>query len=652
MRLLGMTSGVILSLLAGGQALSAPHSLSQAETKVCKSVKHCADILARHSSEDFDYRVLHGEFMRLGPGGVGTLFRMMSSKDDAKVARAQNVLAQGRVTYSPQDQAKLAALWPRADIDAHAKIMRSNLSPLILSRAIETLSHNIEQVRNLSRDLIDAAVQSKTAYALTQTDISRLSKAAITAPTPGLITLLKSAPTDISKPVFTRILRSGDAPSVIAAYDSLFAQDPKIAFETLLGTLYDLKDDEGGAALALGALLRHRHKGRPDGFYLNFAKDIANDPKMSAMGRMAGFDAVMGSADNKTVLANTPVMVENLKASLAAYSDVPPSYARNFYLSAKDEAVPWINAIWAVLKSDPYKNPETTDAFFGHLGKLSTPEAKSIVSDALRDKRDFGMIILGLKAAVRQKDKSRIGPIKTLLTHPVSDVRIASAAAITALQKGLTSISPQSLAKDISTLNRSAKLCRAIPKNFKAETNQLPFFDLESAVITTKAPLRSLVQSIAPTTAGWLVGYASDHSGGDLQFYDNKTGRAIPVLYPKGKPSQSAHNQVRAIFPTTPQPLGQYASEFWAIMTHNGPSNSSAIYRISKAETGFRLRRHAQLPSQHVQISPQPNSDIFISFFEGSNYSGAVHPPLILSKDGRLRRACDGPQAEPPKALP
>jgi len=652
MRSLGIMSGLILSLLAYEFARAAPLALSPAETKVCKNIRQCIDILDRHSPEEFDYAILHQQFMRLGPKGVSILLHMLASQDEVAQFKAQKLLSIGNIKYSPNDQAKIAALWPRGDLDAHAKIMRANLSPAILSRAIETLGHKDEDVRRLSRDLIDALPENS--HRLNAADFNRLAKAVITEPRPGLVSLLKTEPSEKTKPVLTRILRSGDAASVIAAYEALFAQDPKTAFQTLLGTLYDLTDDEDQAALGLAALLRHRHKSRADGFYLNFAKDIANDSKMSAMGRLVGFDAVMGfGAQNKTRLANTPLMIENLKAALAAHADVPLNYAHNFYASANDNAQPWIDEIWRTLKSDPYKNPNTATIFFRYVGTLSTPGAKSIVSQALNNKRDYGMIILGLTTAVRQKDKSRIAQFKKLLSHPISDVRAVSAAAIDALQQGTISLSAERLSDRIAEINRDAKLCRAVPTDFKAEVKQLPFFDLETHAINSKAPLRSLVSSIAPTSEGWLVGYIAGQAGGDLQFYDNKTGRGVPVMYAQNTSSKTlSHSNVQAILPVTPQPLGQYASEFWSVITDGHRSGHSAIYRVSKNRNRFRLKRHAQLPSNTVQLSQQPNADIFISFYEAHDKTKAVHPPLILSKNGALRRACEGASADPLKALP
>jgi len=630
-------------------------SLSRAEVTVCKNIKHCADIIDQHSPEEFDYDVLHQEFMRLGPQAVGLLFRMMNSKDEVAISRAQSVLSAKNITFSPQDQSLIARLWPRGNLTAHAKIMENNLSPVVLSRAIETLSDDNPEVRNLARGLIDSASRARALPKLSDLDITRLSKAAIHQPSPGMVKLLGAISSNKTQPVFTRILRSGDAPSVIASYETLFAKDPKTAFQTLLRTLYDLKDNEGQSALALAALLQHRHKSRSDGFYLNFAKDIANDPKMSPMGRVVGFDAVMGydyaSPQNRVLLSNTPLMVENLKTALKAYPDVPINYARNFYHSAKDNAQPWANVIWNKLKTDPYKNPDTAVTFFRFVGELSSPAAQSIVSQALNDQRDYGMINLGLKTALLQKDKSRLREFETFLTHPISDVRATSAAAITALKNNQRSLSPERLADNTSQLNTNSKFCKAIPINFKAGVNQLPFFDLKDAAIKTKAPLRHFVNSIAPTSTGWLVGYGAGDAGGDLQFYDNKTGQGASIMYPAGKEFPIAHNNVLAILPIIPQPLGQYASDFWALITHDGPTNNAAVYRISKNGNGFTLDRHVQLPSNKVQLSQQANADLFISFFEGLNKK-EVHPPLILSKEGSLRRACETSTNTPLKVLP
>lgn len=655
MRFKWLISGISLLVMMNALGLSAaaqPHNLTPAEVRLCQSINHCIDIVDRHDPSEFDYQALQTEFLRYGPNGTATLIRMVAGNNKEHIARAQNILAKNDQSYRPQDQAKIASLWPRGDLRAHSQIMQANLSPLMLSIAIKTLSHTQGDVRRFSRNVIDEAAKEKKIWTLSQIDLDRLSKAAIAAPTPAMIALLKAAPVKIKQATFIRVLRSGNAPSVIAAYEGLYADDPKIAFESLLGTLGDLKDTEGEATLAIAALLRHRHKSRTDGFYLNFAADIANDPNMSAMGRLAGFDAVMGSPATPIKLPNTPIMIGNLKTALKLHNELPTAYAKNLSAISKGNPDPWLISLWDKLKLDPYKTPETAHIFMEHVGLFKTQAAKSIVTDALSDKRDFTMVILGLKAVVRQKDRNRVPQIKSLMTHSISDVRAASAEAIEALTSGQTSLSPERLTHKASVLNRAAKTCRATPKDFKAEINQLPYFDLKSDAITSKAPLRGFVQTIAPTLHGWLVGFAAGDAGGDLQYYDNKSGSAQPILNANERKAEKTHSHVRAILPITPQPLGQYTSEFWAFITQDSFENQAAIYRVSHQGNTFNLQRQAQLPAYPLQISQQANADIFIGFETLAGKNQAAHPPLILTPKGELRRACEKPRDTDLKALP
>ncbi len=656
MRFLGMTFQIymrlavslafISALIFGARAAEA-HQLTRAEITICAKLKTCLDILERHGPDEFDYAVLQEAFLKFGPAGKAALFARLSSGDKTVQSRAQILLSKNALTYGPKDQAQIAALWPRGDIAAHAKIMRANLSPAVVSRAIETLSHPKPDIAKLSRAIIDSAAAVQNRPPLGQMDYGRLAKAAINAPTPAMVSLLTSAAPETSRPVLTRILRSSDGPSIIAAYDALYSQDPKTAFQTLVGTLYDLKDNEAQTAFALASLLRHRHENRVDGFYLKFASDVANDPKMSPMGRMAGFDAVMGYEGlNGPALAQTPLMIDNLKTALDNHETLPRAYAKNFYSSAKANPKPWADIIWGKLKADPYKYPETAKAFFNNIAKLPAPMTFQI-SQALTNKTDYGMLLLGIKTLAAQKDKSRIAQLADFNTHPITEVRAASALAVTALTKG-TEFSEAKLLRESKQINRTAKMCRAMPHDFKDDAKQLPFFELTNVNITATGPRRHYVQTAVPTRSGWLVGFGAGEAGGDLQFYDNKSGKGVSIL----NPQNGIHNNVAAIMPVRPQTLGQYASKFWAFISDGHPNGRAAVYRLSKHPTGYSLVRHAQLPHSKTQIAQQKNGDVFISFYDETDKNYIPHAPLLLSPNGELRRACENPSNENLKALP
>ena len=87
----------------------------------------------------------------------------------------------------PDEQRRVAALWPRGDLDTHAKIMKSALSPLMRARVIQTLSHENPQVRDLSRDIIAATVARKMNFPLRPDDYGRLAKGLLDDPTPALV---------------------------------------------------------------------------------------------------------------------------------------------------------------------------------------------------------------------------------------------------------------------------------------------------------------------------------------------------------------------------------------------------------------------------------------------------------------------------------
>ena len=128
MRTAGIISAFILSAILGSNAQA-----QNSESIVCKNIRHCVDIVERHAPDSFDYQVLNGEFQRFSTKGKAALIALLASKDETDIRRAQAVLSRGRTLLSPDEQRKIAALWPRGNFEAHANIMKSALSPLMLS---------------------------------------------------------------------------------------------------------------------------------------------------------------------------------------------------------------------------------------------------------------------------------------------------------------------------------------------------------------------------------------------------------------------------------------------------------------------------------------------------------------------------------------
>ena len=610
------------------------------ESIVCKSVSHCVDIVERHAPDSFDYQVLNGEFQRFGAKGKAALITMLASKDETDMRRAQAVLARGRTLLTPDEQRKIAALWPRGDLDTHAKIMKSAISPLMRARMIETLSHQDPKVRTISRDIIAATVARKMNFPLRAEDYGRIAKGLIDEPTPALVELISNFEIARTKPVFLRLLKSTDGPTLSAAYEKLYADNQEEAFKALVATLYALKDNQADAAFAISHTLRQRHASREDGFYLNFAKDITLDSEMSLMGRLAGFDAIM-QTPNAPKLSEPSKYSSVIRAALRNYDVLPEGYLRNLPKHTGGASDIWLSAYWN------YFRPQTGEqklAFTQLAGKFDTAIAKNILLKALEDQNDWRMVQSAALSLGRLKTKQAIPKLEALSDHPIMAVQIA---ALTALD-GIKSGAMQGRAKFWQDkLSGQSGYCSAKPKDFKDEAKGLPFFDLVDLDFKVGGDKRRFVSTIAPTKNGFLVGFDAGVRGGDLRYYDNVSGQSLPL---KAQLSEHTGN-IAAIIPVNPPPLGQYARAFWVIAHNKTGADQAKLYRLTEFGSGFKIHYKAELPHRVTAIAPQKNGDVFMSFYKPQAKPTDVNPPLVLSPTGTIRRACLGP-ADTAEALP
>ena len=635
MRLTGIISTLSLALVLGTSAQAAAN-----EAIICKTVRHCVDIVERHAPDSFDYQVLNGEFQRFGDKGKAAILNMLASKNETDIRRAQAVLARGQTLLTPNEQRKVAALWPRGDLDTHAKIMKSALSPLVRARMIETLSHEDPQVRKLSRDIIAATVKRKMNFPLRPEDYGRLAKGLLDDPTPALVDLMSNFESARTKPVFLRLLKSTDGPTLNAAYQKLHAENAEEAFKALVATLYDLKDNQAQTAFAISHTLRQRHTAREDGFYLNFAKDLAEDSEMSLMGRLAGFDAVMQS-EIPPKLTEPKNYKDVINSALSNRDMLPIGYLQNLPRQAEGQSDIWLAAYWDYFRM---QIGEQKLDFIRLVGSFETEAAKNILFEALGDKGDWRIIQSATLPLGRLRYKQAESKLKELSKHPVMAVQIAS---LTALDGIKTGIMKGRTAFWKNTLTAQSGYCSALPKNFKDEAKGLPFFDLTDLDFTAGGDKRRFVSTIAPTKEGYLVGFNAGTRGGDLRYFENISGRSSPL---KNQLSNVSEN-ITAIIPVTPPPLGQYANHFWVIAQDKGQKDQAKLYRLNILKDGFKIHYQAELPHRVTALSPQKNGDIFMSFYKEYAKPTDVNPPLLLSPNGAIRRACSNP-ADTAEALP
>lgn len=635
MRSTGIILAFFLSTFLGISAQAKPD-----ESIICKNVRHCVDLVERHAPDSFDYQVLNSEFQRFGPKGKAALLNMLASKDETDMRRAQAVLAKGRVLLTPDEQRKVAALWPRGDIQTHAKIMKSALSPLMRARLINTLSDTNPQVRKLSRGLLAQTVAMKMDFPLKPESYGQIARALLEEPTPALVTLMANFEPAKTAPIFIRLLGSKDGPTLSAAYEQLYIQNPETAFKTLVATLYALKEDQAETAFALSYVLRRRHESREDGFYLKFAKDLVEDPEMSLMGRVAGFDAILQS-EGAPLLSDPNKYHDIIKLALKKHNVLPDGYLWNMPRQAGEKSDMWLDTYWTHLR--PKVSEQKLD-FIRLVGGFETQAAKNILLEALDEQGDWRIIQAATLPLGRIGYKAAITKLEAISDHPIMAVQIASLTALDGIKTGKMTGRPAYWRKKLTS---QSGYCSASPKNFKDEAKGLPFFDLVDLEFKAAGDKRRFVSVIAPTKDGYIVGFNAGRNGGDLRYYDNLSGDSLAL---KSKLSKSTGN-IAAIMPVTPAPLGQYAKAFWVVAEDAGPTNQAKLYRLSEADGDFQIRYQAELPHRVSAFAPQPNGDIFMSFYKQGAKPADVNPPLILSPNGAIRRACSG-ATDTAEALP
>jgi len=164
------------------------------------------------------------------------------------------------------------------------------------------------------------------------------------------------------------------------------------------------------------------------------------------------------------------------------------------------------------------------------------------------------------------KHKQAVSPLEELSGHPVMAVQIAALTALDGIKTGTMAGRP---AHWRNALSSSAAYCSAPAKDFKDDAKGLPFFDYASG---DSLPLKEL---LSPQT-----------------------------------------QNITAIMPVIPVPLGQYANAFW-IIAQSGPSTDQAkLYRLSGNPGAFKIKYQAELPHHVSAIAPQQNGDVFMSFYK------------------------------------
>ena len=632
-------------------------SLTEADKsyRSCKTVRRCIDILERHDTDSFDYAVLAADFAKLGPAARKMLWRLIEpleentgDKDTWQLGRrALDMLSRSPVILPPKEQRRMVNLWtsqtetPRL-APSLRRMMAVHMSPLVRSTAIKTLDHPVPEVADYSRALLSEAVRAKMDFPMPDADFAPLSRAVLSKPNPELVALTALYPKDRAAPILSRVLTSGDTPSVIAAYDALYKSDAEAAFKVLIATLYGLSDQDAKAATGLGGMLAHRHPLREDGFYMKFAAELSSDSEMSASGRAAGFDALLRRAGEKDVpkLSDSPLSSQNFARAVSAFADaeIPAPYFA--FVSRVNPKNP--DAYLAPLKANVATLADER-ALTQLAGGFQTPLAKNIVSDSFKSGADYKLKAAAIFARTAQSGQNKsalMSELKALVAaHPFVAVRAAATLGIDALNtsdpRKTILAKREDWAERGQALTQAAQFCKINGTDLRAEARAMPYYDpalLKGYVQTSRAQL----SSGARIKNGWLAGYVAPRltrngpAMGGLVRYENVSGLGQELFRSSDFGSQS----VFSVLPTAPAPLGQTATQFW-VFGQSLKTQEVAVFRATlNSVDRVSLERQFILPATPDGFVQRPDGTVTFTM-------GRTHPPLSLAPNGTLLSGCE-----------
>jgi len=623
--------GKTAMILLAAAGLSVPAMAT--EPAVCDSADHCVWIMENHGPHEFDYDVIIEELEGFGSESTEYLIMLAGDKDAEIAGRAIDILHGGNFNFSSAERRQIIKEWPGSNVEKLANLLVKIGSPDVQGRMIESLLQDDKKVRTVARDVLKRMREDRKIYQLREFEHGPIAKAVVEAPTRELVQMLAAFPPEKTVPFLQRALYADDPASVIAAYEALYEVDKEMAFATLLKTLNELKPTDAGPAFAIGALLRGRHKYRNDGFYMDFAKELAEDPEMSLMGRVAGLETILGGepygkAKAPIRLKATPPVISAFRAAVESRSDNIHPYEANFIKALEGEPAEWATILWNHLKENQQSDGTVYREFFTRIEGYKGARFKSIVLNALVQQDNIKTLKFALNSVIVQNDKIYTSSVANLTDHWADDVRyLARLAQLVLAGK----VNPKEMGAFTKAYTAIGDADAALWKNCSVEgkaptdyVSQLPFFTLEEE-ISGSFIKRRFIESSYPTRSGWIVGFDNPDEGGGLRHYDNESGLGDSL-------GAGDIVGVTSVMPMRVPARGQYTNDFWIISTDLDNQDEGRLYRAGQDGDQLSTNFHRFLPKPDFRISNLPNDHYLLTHKQ--------HSPLVLLPNGTIKPAC------------
>ena len=603
---LALPGALLLALLATAPALAQTAALTPAERTVCRSAKHCADILARHDPSEFDYGVLAEEFERLGDGGVRAM-RRVADHDGA---------------------AHVEALTLRLDDPLQWAVAQQ----LMESRSAASRALGAMLLGHVSVEMIAVSADGPIGK------LPVLTRILDEHPSEDVVTLIGTHPIEAIRPALLEALGSGDSRTAGAAYRRLHADSPDAALRALVARMR--RTTNLGQAMAIGDMLGRRDRRHGGGFYGRMLDHIARDtgypPAMRDGARLGSLRA--GKTAPLTVDATFGDQLMRLHAAGADTLITAGSLSR-----AGDGLLPaWL----ALAEADPAYVPDVLSALDASTSE--SPLQGEFIRLGLADIRRASTVAAAIRA-IEWADVARWEPELGRLSeaHPFDTVRFE---ARRKLERDVASADrdvPWGDHPDVIAQRTRAQYCERGDRIDLSETaRQMPLVDTNPFDAPfPKTMQRRLIASAFPGRTRWLAGYDAGEWSGALLAMD----------YASGETTTIRDGNVNAIVPTRPVQLGQQPEALFVLtgLSHMILNEADAWTIAPDGDTA--LEWVAELPDPVKRLYRLDDDSLLLHFHsddvgfqprvEGNvRYGGWVddHPPLILTPDGELLPGCAG----------
>ena len=450
----------------------------------------------------------------------------------------------------------------------------------------------------------------------------------------ALLSLIENVQTPRANAEFRAGLMSGESRVVATAFNALARQNRDNAIRALQDAVFALENHQIDEALALSDLIVVLDEKDQGDTFRKYAFGLAQDEQIRPIANAVGLNAAIKTSDSETSLGR----LSNSAAAMAAfeklishgldghtsYWDLLPNFAQNnprpwtdlgLRLYNQNPALGNLPLLQSASRLDPQGNQKVLDRFLD-IGEPLNSLANAIGFAARHD-------IVKYKARISQIVQS----------HPSPDIRALGAiienSSFEFNQKlPLLDGNKGALKDGIRVERQRATKCAIESFNFRERIVEVPYFDWRKLNKRASFLNSKHISSAWPRLDGWLVGFERGEWSGALVFISHDMSKQKWLNKDQG---------VLAIIPFS-APAGQlYADRYWVVSEKNSYFGDRQIYQIDFSADHIEASFVSEAPAWASDYGRQPDNSLLI----GYGLDAGAHPPLRISPDGTLSRACE-----------